>query len=249
MAKAAKTAVKPSVKPKARAVKPRAAATIDVPRYQAPTPPKALAPLRPAGGWLRLLARLIDAMILTLVGLLFGVLMAFLGVMVGAIDLSATEETITIFDILTWVLGIFLGLAYQGYFLSQHKATPGRMFLKLEVHHAETGEALSFWRAVGRSVADWLNILTLNLSYLMVFWRRDKRGLHDFIAKSRVVRRAEPLEIWRLMMAIILPIGWVFIVIIVIVIGVILAGAAAFEAEYDAETALPTIPLEAGPTE
>lgn len=217
-------------KPRKPAVK-KAAAVVEVPRYapvvEVAGGPSAPVALRPAGGWLRLLARFVDGAVLGVVGVVFGLIFGlFLG------------------DVWVFMLGTLLGLAYQGYFISQYKATPGRMFLKLQVVRAQNEEALSFWRAVGRAVADWLNMLTLYLGYLMVFWRRDKRGLHDLIADARVVRRAEPLPAWRWVLATLLPLFSVLLMVVAFVLGVAAAIIHARGAEPEAMSAEVSSTLE-----
>jgi uncharacterized RDD family membrane protein YckC len=227
------------------------AAKAAVARYQAPELPvkRGAVPLRPAGGWLRLLARCIDGMVLGLVSIIFGLIAGpFTVAVYGA-------ENTALIDIVHWIILGVVGFAYHGYFLSRYKATPGRMFMQIEVVHAETGQALSFWHAIGRCFADLLNMFTLYLAYLMVFWRRDKRGLHDFIANSRVVRRSEPLPTWRVVLAALIPLFWG----IVISAAIVLFAALIFDpdssdgsdTEYapQPEAVLPSIPLETGPTE
>ena len=71
---------------------------------------------------------------------------------------------------------------------SYNQATLGKMACGLAVTDLE-GRRISFGRATGRYFAQLLCALTLGLGYAMVGWTRQKRGLHDFVAGTLVIRR------------------------------------------------------------
>ena len=50
----------------------------------------------------------------------------------------------------------------------------------------EDGEPIGLDKAVLRYIGLWINILTLGIGYLMIAFRKDKRGLHDLIAGTVV---------------------------------------------------------------
>jgi uncharacterized RDD family membrane protein YckC len=70
---------------------------------------------------------------------------------------------------------------------SGSQATVGKMMCGLRVTDTQ-GQRISFGRATGRYFAKILSALTLFIGYLMVGWTRQKRGLHDFIAGTLVIR-------------------------------------------------------------
>ena len=47
---------------------------------------------------------------------------------------------------------------------------------------------ISFWRALGRQFAKILSTLILDLGYVMVGLTPQKRGLHDYVAGTLVLR-------------------------------------------------------------
>jgi uncharacterized RDD family membrane protein YckC len=70
---------------------------------------------------------------------------------------------------------------------SGSQGTVGKIMCGLRVTDTQ-GQRISFGRATGRYLAKILSALTLFIGYLMVAWTRQKRGLHDFIAGTLVVR-------------------------------------------------------------
>jgi uncharacterized RDD family membrane protein YckC len=70
---------------------------------------------------------------------------------------------------------------------STSQATFGKMACGLAVTDTY-GNRISFGRATGRYFAKILSALTLGIGFAMVGWTRQKRGLHDFVAGTLVVR-------------------------------------------------------------
>jgi uncharacterized RDD family membrane protein YckC len=70
---------------------------------------------------------------------------------------------------------------------SSSQGTLGKIACGLKVTDTR-GRRISFGRATGRYFAKILSGLTLGIGYLMVGWTRQKRGLHDFVAGTLVVR-------------------------------------------------------------
>ncbi len=116
-----------------------------------------------AGFWIRFAAVLIDAVILTVVNLV----------------LSA------IFGSTAALLGLALGIVYTIGFWTASGATPGKMVFGLRVLTVD-GDPIGLDKAVLRYIGLWVNVLTLGIGYLMIAFRKDKRGLHDLIAGTIV---------------------------------------------------------------
>ena len=125
------------------------------------------ASVRYGGFWIRVAAALIDSLILLLPLIL---LRDRLGGML---------------PVVLWV-GDWLYFAFME--SSYNQATLGKLACGLAVTDLE-GRRISFARATGRYFAQIFCTLTLGLGYAMVGWTRQKRGLHDFIAGTLVVRR------------------------------------------------------------
>jgi len=150
-----------------------------------------------AGFWIRVLARLIDGVILWVVGqVLAGLLVAaILPDALGALSLEpGAEPTGEQIIVLAAVFGTVMasslvtGLVYDLIFLKVWSATPGKLALGLRVRTADGGP-LSFGRIIGRHFAVSLSGLIMGIGYLMVAFDAEKRGLHDLLCSTRVVRQ------------------------------------------------------------
>lgn len=67
-------------------------------------------------------------------------------------------------------------------------ATPGMALLGVRVVRAEDGGRIGGWRAVGRFLAFILASIPLYLGLLWAMWDRQRRGWHDMLAKTFVIR-------------------------------------------------------------
>jgi uncharacterized RDD family membrane protein YckC len=68
------------------------------------------------------------------------------------------------------------------------QATVGKLLCRLAVID-KNGRRISFRRAVGRRLAKILSGITFSFGYLLVAIDGQKRGLHDLIAGTFVIRR------------------------------------------------------------
>ena len=124
--------------------------------------------LHPYGGfWIRVVAWIIDALI---VGLVFP--LAFLaGPGVHVVGFG---------------LGFFGGWLYEAILTSSSlQATLGKMILGLRVTDVQ-GQRIDFGRATIRHFAKYLSAFILGVGYLMVAFTEKKQGLHDMIAGTLV---------------------------------------------------------------
>lgn len=141
----------------------------------------------PAGFWIRTVALLVDWVVM---GLMSFVIQLPLTVVVMRDAVNHPGEINWAYQVLSWVVGTALTALYSGYFYSRKGATPGKMVLGLTVLDNRTGTYLTFWQAVGRDVIGrFLSSILLLVGYIMVAFRSDKRGLHDLLFSSCVVRR------------------------------------------------------------
>lgn len=134
--------------------------------------------LRYAGFWIRFAAKFLDGIILGVVGMVISFVLGMgIGGEPGAPAITAT--------IISNLLQIILATGYTMYFLSSHRATPGKMACRLVVVTPE-GENISAMRALGRCFAEWLSSIILGIGYLMAAFDEEKRTLHDRICNTRV---------------------------------------------------------------
>lgn len=132
--------------------------------------------VRYAGFWIRAVAFVIDAIILTLV---FLVIAFFLTTSYEETGPARTAA----------ILQSFITILYLAAFWgSPMQATPGQRFCGLQVVHEIGARRISFMRALGRALALLLSGLLLGIGYLMVAFTERKRGLHDMIAGTCVVK-------------------------------------------------------------
>ena len=120
------------------------------------------------GFWIRVVAYLIDAVILGIVG----------GILSAAID----NESVV--GLITFVVGIAY---FAGLESSARQATLGKSVFGLKVTDLD-GNRISPLRAIGRYFAKTLSGLILGIGYLMVAFTARKQGLHDLIASTLVMR-------------------------------------------------------------
>ena len=120
-----------------------------------------------AGFGIRFLAFLIDSVILFGMNLVVGLLVTnFLG---------------------AFMLQLFLGAVYSIAFWVGQGATPGKMAVGIKVVMAN-GEPIEVGAACLRYFGYWLSGLILGIGYLMIALSAEKRGLHDNIAGTIVIK-------------------------------------------------------------
>jgi len=138
------------------------------------------------GFWVRVVAYLIDGILLNVA---FGIIGAIIGVPMVPGD-PAKMDPMELFEhlgrfqlvalVVTWLYFALMESSPRG-------ATIGKMALGLRVVD-EQGSRISFLRATGRFFAKFLSSIILLIGYLMVAFTERKRGLHDIIAGTLVVK-------------------------------------------------------------
>ena len=139
--------------------------------------------MRPAGFWIRAVAKTLDSVIVAVPNYVLGLLIGLAGAKAMGTTGAATMATMA----LSMAIGVMLQLAYQAFFLGRFGATPGKMALHLRVVTPEGGP-ITYRRGAGRALAEFVNTFTLFIGYLMVAFDERKRGLHDRLASTRVIR-------------------------------------------------------------
>jgi uncharacterized RDD family membrane protein YckC len=119
-----------------------------------------------AGFWIRFTANIIDAIILIIPNILLAV----------AVDTPGST-----------LLSLALGLVYTVGFWTAQGATPGKMAVGVKITTVD-GEDIDFGRALLRYVGYIASAIILLIGYLMIAFTREKRGLHDYIAGTVVVK-------------------------------------------------------------
>lgn len=167
-------------------------------RAYAAAPPVAYvaAPASPYGGfWIRLLAHLIDHVILGAIAAPLFFIMAMPTILRVAQEAERNQEPSPemIMAILSSVF-LYVVVAFAGQWLyeawltsSSWQGTIGKRVLRLKVVD-EAGNRISFGRATGRFFAKILSSMFFCIGFLMIAFTERKCGLHDMLAGTVVVR-------------------------------------------------------------
>ena len=148
--------------------------------------PAAFALGMPGGFWIRVLPFIIDRLIIPLPLILLWMLLGL-----PTPDFSNITEALDpppAFQRLQMTIA-FLILLYDTAFIALRGATPGKQLFGLYVVRAD-GSRIGWGRALARHLLTALTLnFTLGLGFLVVALHPDKRGLHDLICDTVVVRR------------------------------------------------------------
>jgi uncharacterized RDD family membrane protein YckC len=147
------------------------------------------APPRYGGFWRRLGAFIVDlAMIFLLCAVMAA--MAYVGYKVG---LAAHNRGVSLGNasplvVLLTLAGLFLTTAYFVLFHGMDGQTIGKVVFHLRVVGADR-QRISYRRALLRWLGTvGLGMASIGLSLVWILWSREKRGWHDFLARTWVIR-------------------------------------------------------------
>jgi uncharacterized RDD family membrane protein YckC len=142
--------------------------------------------VRYGGFWIRVVAAIIDAIVVRVVawpiGMLFG-----LGRLAGTLGGFPHGAGLHLLGggVVALVV-IFGSWLYEAFMLSSpYQATLGKMIFGMKVTDLH-GNRISFARATGRHFAKWLSGMILCIGFIMVGLTQRKQGLHDLIAETLV---------------------------------------------------------------
>ena len=138
------------------------------------------APLEYAGFWSRVLASLIDTVLICIVVL--PILLSVYGPQYFELDAWIAGP---LDFLLNWVVPAIAVILFWVY----KEATPGKMALGMRVVDATSGGPASTAQYVGRYFGYYVSILPLCLGLFWVAWDARKQGWHDKLAGTVVVRR------------------------------------------------------------
>jgi len=145
-----------------------------------------------AGFWIRVVGYLIDAIILGVAGgivqiTLVGSLISMPQVQPGAVpDISAIGPILGRLGLAS-LINIGIAACYEGFMVANLSATLGKMAIGVKVVRAD-GSRVDLGRAFGRYFSKILSGLILCIGFIMVGFDAQKRGLHDMICDTRVIK-------------------------------------------------------------
>ena len=131
----------------------------------------------PAGFWIRVAAALLDSI----------PMLVLAGISV-ALTFFVSQTLGMLVSLLQFAYGALIAVVMP----ALKGETPGKKILKLRIvtDPPGAGPGLGWGPALLRLVGHFVCSLTFGLGYLLVAFTAQKQGLHDLIAKTRVVRRA-----------------------------------------------------------
>lgn len=131
-----------------------------------------------AGFWIRLLAMIIDSIILGVIGYFL------FGSEVTQVDMTNGPNVNISYN--GW--NSLVPLLYTFIFWVWISATPGKYICGIKIIEAD-GKKLSWQKAILRLVGYLVSSLGLLLGFLWIGFNQKKRGWHDMIAGTYVVKR------------------------------------------------------------
>jgi uncharacterized RDD family membrane protein YckC len=159
------------------------------PQYQGPQPTY-------AGFWIRLVARLLDGLILGIpLGIVFAVFAIAGGVFANNTSSSSQDSqnaaAAAIFGggfLILWLLALVVQVGYWIYFWGTSGSTLGMRLLHLKVVDADTGGPIGYARATVRFLMSIVNSWACYIGWIWVAFDPRKQGWHDKVANSVVLQ-------------------------------------------------------------
>lgn len=132
-----------------------------------------------AGFWIRVVASIIDTILLVIV------LLAIVFPLYSAGLITDNPDDLGIVGIfLNYVIPLILVLIFWHY----KSATPGKIITHMSIVDAETGGKPSFGQFIIRYIAYYISAIPLLLGFIWVGFDKRKQGWHDKIAKTVVIK-------------------------------------------------------------
>ena len=169
-----------------------AAASSYAPRYDASREPlgddsyyERASVEEPAGFGIRLAAYLIDYAVSAAIGFAVIFIIAIAMYMAGYYEFINDERAASALLSLALFTSLIL---YHPIGWSLWSTTVGKLIFNMYVVSAD-GSKIGFWRAFARYLCYFVSAILLLLGFLLIAFRKDKRGLHDLMCGTMVVRR------------------------------------------------------------
>jgi len=136
-----------------------------------------------AGFWIRVVASLLDSFLLATVQFVLSLL---IGLIIGMLGIAVEGDSAV--NMVIWLFGASISIAYAVFFTGYCGQTPGKMALRIKVIRTD-GSQPSYGRAALREVlGKFVSSILLGIGYLMVIFDSQKQGLHDKIADTYVIK-------------------------------------------------------------
>ncbi len=145
-----------------------------------------------AGFWIRVVAAILDFLLLVAVAFVLRMAVGSAFTVLTMDSRLPLHEVFVLRRIIRIAISVVVAWAYRaGMESSQFQATLGKLGMRLKVTDL-AGRRISLGRATGRYFAKYLSLAALGLGYVMVGFDAEKQGLHDRIAGTLVQYRPGP---------------------------------------------------------
>jgi uncharacterized RDD family membrane protein YckC len=132
-----------------------------------------------AGFWIRVIASIIDTILLAIV------LLVIVFPLYSAGLITDNPEDLGVVGIfLNYVIPPILVIVFWRY----KSATPGKLITHISIVDAETGGKPSFGQFIIRYIAYYISAIPLLLGFIWIGFDKRKQGWHDKIAKTVVIK-------------------------------------------------------------
>lgn len=135
------------------------------------------------GFWRRAFASIIDSIIALII------LLPLFFMFFGLEELESEEFNFS--NPVGIVINYVIPIGLTVFFWTVFKATPGKMAMGCQVVNAETGEKLGVGRSIVRYIGYIISTIPLGLGFLWIVFNKRKRGWHDLIAGTVVIRKPD----------------------------------------------------------
>ena len=168
----------------------------------------------------------LDALIINILSLVFGMFVGFTSLLGG--DFSSGFSGL--FELYVPVFAILFGFLYVGWFYVHKGQTPGKMIMKIKVVRSEDLRYLSWGQVFRRDVAGkWISGFAFSLGYLWYFMDEKRRTWHDIIAKTYVIKTDDngqllmngPKSYSKEPIKTFLPLGCMAVLMIIAIVGLV----------------------------
>lgn len=124
------------------------------------------------------------------------------------------------------IVTIVLEAAYLPFCWTRWGMTVGKALMGLRVVRLEDMQRISWWRALGRLLALYPAMVFFGLGILWIGWEPRKRGWHDRLADTLVLRvpslreRHDPRRTWAIAAVLLGAASWIFSVTVGVTVGI-----------------------------
>ena len=142
-------------------------------------------PIEYGGFWIRFAAYLIDGLILGVIGILVGVPFGIVyGLTAGSAVQPAAQNLLSL-------VSLVISVAYFAWFWVRSGSTPGMGVLGLKVVRDADGSPIGWGTAIVRYLGIIISTVALFIGLIWVAFDARKRGWHDLIAGTVVIRKPD----------------------------------------------------------